>query len=195
MLTVGNREDLLRGALKCLLNKGFLRTTARDITAASGVSLAAIGYHFGSKEALLSEALIQAIGEWADEMGGAPAEPLSGDPIDRFETAWTGTISSFPKHRRLWAVQFEVMAHLDDLPEVRKAFAAAQREGRLGLAQLFHDIDPADDPEHAVKIGAFYQALLVGVAALWEVDPATAPDAHDLAGALRLIARPPAANK
>ena len=191
MLTMGNREDLLAGALQCLLDKGFLRTTARDIAAASGVSLAAIGYHFGSKEALLSAALVAAIGEWGDEMGNALAQPLTGDPIDRFETAWDKTIAGIADHRRLWAVQFEVMAHLDDLPEVRKAFAEAQREGRLGLAFLFHDLDP-DDEERAVKIGAFYQALLVGVAALWEVDPESAPTATDLAGALRLIAHPAA---
>src|SRR6185437_10410782 len=52
-LDMGNREDLLEGAKRCLLEKGYRATTARDIAAASGVSLAAIGYHFGSKEALM----------------------------------------------------------------------------------------------------------------------------------------------
>ncbi|MGH4006514.1 MAG: TetR family transcriptional regulator, partial [Pseudonocardiaceae bacterium] len=44
---MGNREDLLAGAKRCLYEKGYGRTTARDIAAAAGgVSLAAIGYHF-----------------------------------------------------------------------------------------------------------------------------------------------------
>jgi len=59
---MGNREELLVGAKRCLREKGLSRTTARDLSAASGVSLAAIGYHFGSKEALLSQAMIEATG-------------------------------------------------------------------------------------------------------------------------------------
>jgi hypothetical protein len=38
-------------------------------------------------------------------------------------------------------------------------------------------------------IGAFYQALLNGVWAQWLIDPARAPSARDLAGALQFIAR------
>ena len=48
--------------------KGLHRTTARDIASAAGVSLAAIGYHFASKEALLTEALLLAFGEWDQEL-------------------------------------------------------------------------------------------------------------------------------
>ncbi|MGH3648185.1 MAG: TetR/AcrR family transcriptional regulator, partial [Micromonosporaceae bacterium] len=51
---MGNREALLEGAKRCFHEKGYARTTARDIAQASGVSLAAIGYHFGSKEALMN---------------------------------------------------------------------------------------------------------------------------------------------
>ena len=53
---MGNREDLLAGAKRCLYEKGYASTTARDIATASGTSLAAIGYHFGSKEALMNQA-------------------------------------------------------------------------------------------------------------------------------------------
>ena len=50
---MGHREELLDGAAQCLYDKGFGRTTARDVVAASGTNLASIGYHFGSKDALL----------------------------------------------------------------------------------------------------------------------------------------------
>jgi hypothetical protein len=49
-------EGLPRGAL------------ARDLVAASGTNLASIGYHFGSKEALLQTALLEASAEWGDEL-------------------------------------------------------------------------------------------------------------------------------
>src|SRR3979411_3406647 len=59
---MGNREDLLTGALLCLKEKGWARTTVRDIAAAAGVNHAAIGYHFGSRGGHLMHALSQAEG-------------------------------------------------------------------------------------------------------------------------------------
>nr|WP_199834432.1 TetR family transcriptional regulator [Streptomyces sp. NRRL F-5755] len=47
---MGHREDLWEGAKRCLLDKGYARTTARDIVAASGADLASIGCHYGPKE-------------------------------------------------------------------------------------------------------------------------------------------------
>ena len=49
---MGHKEDLLDGAKRMLLERGYANTTARDIVAASKTNLASIGYHFGSKEQL-----------------------------------------------------------------------------------------------------------------------------------------------
>src|SRR5215471_11979140 len=68
---MGNREDLLAGALACLKTKGWARTTVRDIAAAAGVNHAAIGYHFGSREALLIEAFTQAMDTWGAQIEAA----------------------------------------------------------------------------------------------------------------------------
>ena len=58
---MGHKEDLLAGAKQCLREKGYANTTARDIVAASGTNLASIGYHFGSKDALMTQAIIEMI--------------------------------------------------------------------------------------------------------------------------------------
>lgn len=65
---MGHREDLLEGAKRCLLEKGFVRTTARDIVKESGANLASIGYHYGSKDALLAQAYV-ALAEGASTTG------------------------------------------------------------------------------------------------------------------------------
>src|SRR6266513_66374 len=98
---MGNREALLAGAKRCLREKGYARTTARDIATASGVSLAAIGYHFGSKDTLMNQALFEAIGEWGDELRAAlDTEVAPGaSTLERFETTWTRLIDFFERHR------------------------------------------------------------------------------------------------
>jgi AcrR family transcriptional regulator len=187
---MGNREDLLAAAKRLLYDKGYARTTARDLTAASGVSLAAIGYHFGSKEALLNAARIEALGEWADELGrtlAAGSEP-EATPLERFEAVWARVIESFATHRPLWAASFELLAQLDQAPaEVRAAVADAQERARLGLAGLFHQVDPTLDNHKAWLVGSFHLALLPGVMAQWLIDPEHAPSARDLAQALQTI--------
>jgi AcrR family transcriptional regulator len=186
---MGNREDLLAGAKQCLRSKGFARTTAREIAAASGVSLAAIGYHFGSKEALLTQALVEATGEWVNELGRILASDLSADatPMERFELTWARLLGLFDAHRQLWAANFEVSPYIDTMPEVRQVMAAAQQAGRLGLASLFLGIDQATDPRAAQDAGAFYYALLAGVMTQWLIDPDHAPSATELANGLRIV--------
>jgi AcrR family transcriptional regulator len=187
---MGNREDLLAAAKRCLHEKGYARTTARDIAAASGVSLAAIGYHFGSKEALLNAARIEALGDWWEELERTLAADadLGAGPMERFEAIWTRVIESFAAQRPLWVAGFELLAQIDESPEVRAAVADAQQRARLGLAALFHHLDPTMDEKTAWRVGSFYLALLPGVMAQWLIDPEHAPSARDLAEALRTIA-------
>ncbi|WP_214325250.1 TetR/AcrR family transcriptional regulator [Nonomuraea sediminis] len=186
---MGNREDLLEAAKKCLRDKGFSRTTARDIANASGVSLAGIGYHFRSKDALMNEALFEVMREWGDEMEAALAADISPDatPAERFEAAWDRIIASFDRLRPLWITQFELLSQLDHLPEVRKQLAQNILEARYGLAQLFEGIDPAAEPERARLVGTFYQAMLTGLVGQWLIDPATALKGAEVSAALRML--------
>jgi AcrR family transcriptional regulator len=188
---MGNRDELLAGAKRCLRSKGFARTTARDIASAAGVSLAAIGYHFGSKEALLTQALVEATGEWVDELGRVLASDLDGaaTPMERFELTWTRLLGLFEAHRQLWAANFEISPYIDTMPEVREVMATAQQEARLGLARLFLGIDADLDPKAAKDAGALYYAMLAGVMTQWLVDPAHAPSASELANGLQIIVR------
>src|SRR5919112_3115265 len=98
---MGHREKLLAGAKRCLYERGYARTTARDIVAASGTNLASIGYHYGSKEALLNAALIEATGEWGDEMATAIAGVDEPDPYRRFELAWDAVLATFAAHLQM----------------------------------------------------------------------------------------------
>lgn len=186
---VGNKEALLAGAKRCLYEKGYARTTVRDIAAAAGVSMAAIGYHFGSKEALLNAAMYEAVDEWGDVFAAANADLLqrADAPIEHFEETWTRMIDAFAGHRQLWAATFEMFAQLDEKPEIRAQLVEFLSAARFGLAALFQNLDPEAEPEKARVIGSFYHALFSGVLVQWLVDPELAPTGEELAYALRTI--------
>jgi len=63
--------------------------------------------------------------------------------------------------------------------------ADATRPARLGLAGLFGH---GADEETALTVGAFYQALLSGLAAQAMADPASVPSGRDLLDAVRTVA-------
>jgi AcrR family transcriptional regulator len=186
---MGHREDLLVGAKRCLIEKGYARTTARDIVAASGTNLASIGYHFGSKEALLNEALMEATDEWGVELGAAISVGTDPDaaPMEKFEVIWSRVVDLFVTHRQLWAANFEILAQIEHVPEARSVLTKANEQARPGLAMQFQNIDSEVDERSARVVGSFHQALLTGVMAQWLIDPETAPTGHDLAEGLRLI--------
>jgi AcrR family transcriptional regulator len=187
---VGHREDLLAGAKRCLLEKGYMRTTARDIVAASGTNLASIGYHYGSKEALLNQALFEAIGEWGDQVEAGMAGTLRPDasPLERFQAFWTQLLASFPTHSKLWAATFEIYPQLDRMPDLQKLIIMGNTEARRSWALMFHGIDASVDPRTARLVGSLYQALLAGMIAQHLTDPENAPTAAELTEALRIVA-------
>ena len=116
---MGHREDLLAGAVRCLREKGYAHTTARDIVAASGTNLASIGYHYGSTKALLNAAVLAAMDEFGEEMARAIGEPdpgpgasqpsrLEQSALERFERFWTRVIDSFQASSQVWLATFDI---------------------------------------------------------------------------------------
>lgn len=183
----GHRDALLQGAKLCLLEKGYKRTTTRDIVAASGTNLASIGYHFGSKEELLNQALVESIMDWSGEFervlaAGAGSATTS---IERFEATWTRIVEQFANYRQLWISSFEIFAQAQHVPSVGQAIAAGLRQTRAGLARMFLDIAEEDANETSDLVGSFYQALVVGVLVQWLINPQDAPTGHDLTRALQ----------
>src|SRR3954471_17610234 len=98
---MSNRDALLKGAKECLRTKGYARTTARDLVAASGANLSSIGYHFGSKEALLAEAFDEIFMEWTTQL----TEAATGDPtagaLQRMGESWREFLARMPKQESL----------------------------------------------------------------------------------------------
>ncbi len=80
--------------MECLRTKGYSRTTARDIAKAADASLASIGYHFGSKEALLNEAITRTCEQWTTRLGEAAFAAESESPLGQMAASWVAMLGS-----------------------------------------------------------------------------------------------------
>jgi AcrR family transcriptional regulator len=75
------RAALVDATLACLAERGPTGTTSRAIAGRAGANLAAITYHFGSKEALVAEALLTSVRGWLEPVLSvlhSDDEPTSG---------------------------------------------------------------------------------------------------------------------
>ncbi|TJZ46150.1 TetR/AcrR family transcriptional regulator [Streptomyces piniterrae] len=189
---MGHREDLLEGAKRCLLEKGYARTTARDIVAASGANLASIGYHYGSKDALMRQALIASTEEWGARVAEVPGadDPATadGEPLERFAAVWDKVLQRIATEREFIAAQVEVLGLLPRDAALREAIGEVLPEGGEGLVALFEGVpDDEVDAEAARVVGSFYQALLTGLMVQSLITPDTMLSGRDLADALRRV--------
>ncbi|MFF2655165.1 TetR/AcrR family transcriptional regulator [Streptomyces sp. NPDC058045] len=187
---MGHREDLLEGAKRCLLDKGFVGSTARDIVRESGTNLASIGYHYGSKSALLAQAYISLMEGLGDAFGQvAPGDDGGEDgSLERFEAVWAKVVDTFEEARPIWRLSVEVVLQGDRLPGVREQLAEASYEGRRGMIPLFQGgAEPEPGEPSTRTLGGFYQTLLNGLMFQWLFDPASATTAPQLTEGLRQI--------
>jgi AcrR family transcriptional regulator len=186
---MGHREDLLTGAVRCLRDKGYAKTTARDIVAASGTNLASIGYHYGSVQALLNAAVIRAMDDFGAEMTRAMhgSDEAGLSTAERLERSWAQLIRSFRTSREVWLATFDIFAVAQRDPQVHAAVAEGLEDARAMWAQLIYGVDAADR-DTARAVGSVHQALVSGFLVQWLIDPERAPAPADLVRALQVIA-------
>jgi AcrR family transcriptional regulator len=181
-----HREQLLRGAMACLRDRGYARTTARDIAAASGSNLGSIGYHFGSKEALLNEAIRDGFAEWTTQLAGIVFAEPGATPIERARTSWIALTESFAEHRPLIVAFVEALAQTVRSDELRRQLADIYESSRAAVARLVEaslgETDVADRDIRAVA--SFMIAVCDGLMLQWLLDPERAPSGAQITAAL-----------
>ena len=121
------RTAILAAAERLYADRGFGDVTLRDIVAAAGVNLAAVNYHFGSKDELIAELFVtrsiatnrERLNELkaAEEKGGGRAE------IDAILRALVGpTLRGClgPDSERSTAARFMIRASIESVPPIRR---------------------------------------------------------------------------
>jgi len=121
------RTAILAAAERLYADRGFGDVTLRDIVAAAEVNLAAVNYHFGSKDELIAELFVTrslALNrERLSELKAA--EEVSGGraPIDAVLRALVGpTLRGClgPDNQRSTAARFMIRVSIESVPPIRR---------------------------------------------------------------------------
>lgn len=185
---MGHRESLLAAARRCLVERGYARTTARDLVAASGANLASIGYHFGSKEALLAQALDDAFVEYTDNVVAVALTAGAGgsDPGMAVTAAWAAMTELQEQHRPLLIAFVEALAQAERDDELRARLAAGYEHMRQKITEGVLALAPDLPPATARSITSFFIAVSDGYMVQWLLDADATPAGTDLLAGARL---------
>src|ERR1700732_1479934 len=121
------RSAILNAAERLYADRGFGDVSLRDIVAAANVNLAAVNYHFGSKDELIAELFVTRSlatnRERLNELKAAEAAGGGRAEIDAILRALVGpTLRGClgPDNERSAAARFMIRASIESVPPIRR---------------------------------------------------------------------------
>ena len=175
----------MKGALRCVERQPLGAITSRDIAAESGANLASIVYHFGSKDRLLTDAVVLGLDRWlqqlTEDLDLANVEP--GHRIVGLVEEVLATMQA--KERLASAFLASLGAALHD-PLVRTALSRSYARARPAVARLLGLEDDQAGELAATIALAVFDGLLIQML----VDPDVRPSSDQVITAVQLLNRP-----
>lgn len=163
------------------------RTTARDIATVSGANLASIGYYYGSKDALLTTAVLEIWDDWGNVLEAAIQNSAGDTPMERLEAIVESIDTGLAANRETLVASFQAMAQAEFSEEVRERIERQYEEGRYTLAAGVLGIDEDDLTDEDLSLGSLVLLLVNGYSVESYAVPEQRSSFTGIAGALRLL--------
>ena len=165
-----NRSNLLEGTLRCVERLPPERITARAIAEESGANVASINYHFGTKENLITEAVIEGLDRWLEEIDTGLGDLTSQPPAERYQRASDIIATSRRQHSGLAKNLIAALARAQHDSRIRQMLATGYRRTRPTVAALLG----LGDDQAGSDAGGLVLALFNGLLFQALLDPALA---------------------
>ncbi len=188
------RQNLLDAARSVVRTEGIAGASSRAITNAAGANLAAITYHFGSKDDLIAEALFAELERQVTPALDALAAP--GDPATVMLGAVQHLLEQLERSKRDSTLYLEALLVATRDPAYAKRARALYRSIRQRLAGVISEMVAAGAIPGWIEpdpMAALILATANGIVMQTSIEP-RGPDQHAMAtqfAALLLAAREP----
>ena len=189
-------ERLRRAAWSVVRDEGIAAATSRRITEVAEANLAAITYHFGSKDDLVGEAVVDQLRSWTKPLTAAlRSHP---DDVDAHDAQIAAVVAQllgrFAAERKEVDAMMTIVLANPTLPGVRRAAAKWLRELRaVATATMVRQqaAGLAPDTVTPEAMAGVFTAFALGLVAQDTLDPKAPPVATIVGEFLQLLVRPP----
>jgi AcrR family transcriptional regulator len=182
MASEETRSALMEAAKRLVFERGYARTSVRDLVSEAGASLGAINYHFGSRENLLNQAMFEFFLEWGESVGQVEGAPGAG-PIEQLATRARAIVDGIPAAQPLFVVFLEGLLQSRHSPGLRRELAKHYARQRKQAGERIRASPGAGQmaPRTAEVIASYMLALADGLQIQALIDPDGVPTGDELA--------------
>jgi AcrR family transcriptional regulator len=181
------KRALLEAAKRLIGERGYAGTSVRELAAAAGTNLAAVSYHFGSRENLLNEAVLESFLEWTESVAQEDRQLTSRDPnagpLEHMAAGARPMIEAFPERLPLFVMFLEALLQAQRSPELKRRLAVHYAEQRRRLGGMVEAGTP--DPERTARrlevVTSYLIATTDGLLLQSLLDPEAVPSGDELA--------------
>src|SRR5205807_10286687 len=96
-------------------------------------------YHFGSKEALLNQAILRTCEQWTDRLGKAAFAGEEESPLGQMAASWVAMLNSFKGLRPVLVGLIEAVGQSAWSDDLRQELAAHYRASREQVAAMVRE--------------------------------------------------------
>jgi len=181
------KTALLEAAKQLVAERGYAGTSVRELAAVSGTNLAAVNYHFGSREKLLDRAILESFLEWTDSIVRANTQTVAADPdatpLEQMTAGARPLIDAFPQRRPMFVLFLEALLQAQRSPELRSQLAAHYAEQRRRVGEMVTAGTPGAEPtpRGLDVIASYLLATADGLLLQSLLDPEAIPSGEELA--------------
>lgn len=181
------KAALLEAAKELIRERGYAGTSVRDLAATAGTNLAAVSYHFGSREKLLNQAVLESFLEWTDGILKEDAQLTSAkpaaDPLEHLAAGARPAMEAFPEKLPLFVMFLEALLQAQRAPELREQLAVHYAEQRRRLGEMvIAAMGVQAPPDRRLEVAAsFMLAVTDGLLVQALLDPEAVPTGEELA--------------
>jgi AcrR family transcriptional regulator len=199
MASKDTKAALLEAAKQLIVERGFAGATVRELAAAAGTNVAAINYHFGSRQELLNEAVFDFFLDWKDSAMDVDVDP-DAEPLQQFAARARPLVAGIPAARPAFIIGLEAILEGRRSPELHERLVEHYREQRERAARAVAATKRGSEmPPRFLEVFASYvMAIADGLQIQALLEPDAIPTGDELAmfyealaAAARAAAPPP----
>jgi AcrR family transcriptional regulator len=184
-VTKETKAALLDAAKQLVGERGYAGTSVRDLAAASGANVAAVNYHYGSRDELLDQAVLESFLEWTDRVARTAQSQSDEPPLARMAACARTALEELPDAQRQFAAFLEAVLQARRSGQLRERLAAhyAEQRRRVGKIVDLEQEGVSIPPETLETLASLLIAIIDGLLLQALLDPQAIPTAEHL-GAL-----------
>jgi AcrR family transcriptional regulator len=192
--TAATKTALLDAAKELLGERGYAGASVRELAAAAGTTFGAVNYHFGSREKLLNEAILELFLEWANRAGEqGPADP-DAEGLAQLAARARAMVDGIPEMQPLFVVGLEALLQSRRSEELHEQLAGHYTKLRqIAIGGMQATKRGSELPHRFLEVAASYMiAVADGLQIQALLDPDVIPTGEELAfmyEALAAVAR------